>query len=109
LQNNLSQYNQHFSFDSTNGVKITAKDSNGVESKYSTTITNDEWAINYGSDAVTYVNGTKMHIKEAEIESPLTITGKYSGSTMLQAPIINIGDFSFVIESNGSLSLVVKT
>lgn len=109
LQDNLTQYNQYFSFDSTQGVKITAKDSNGVESKYSTTISNDEWAINYGSEAVTYVDETKMHIKEAEIESPLTITGKYSGSTMLQAPIMNIGNFSLVIESNGSLSVVVKS
>ena len=109
LQDNLTQYNQYFSFDSTQGVKITAKDSNGVESKYSTTISNDEWAINYGSEAVTYVDETKMHIKEAEIESPLSVTGKYSGSTMLQAPIINIGNFSLVVESNGSLSVVVKS
>ena len=109
IQDDLTQYNQYFSFSSSDGVKITAKDSNGVESKYSTTISNDEWAINYGSEAVTYVNGTKMHIKEAEIESPLSVTGKYSGSTMLQAPIINLGNFSLVIESNGSLSVVVKS
>ena len=109
LQDNLTQYNQYFSFNSTDGVRITAKDNNGVESKYSTTISNDRWAINYGSEAVTYVDETKMHIKEAEIESPLTITGKYSGSNTLQAPIINIGDFSLVIENDGSLSVVVKT
>ena len=109
IQDDITQYNQYFSFNSTDGVKITAKDSNGAESKYSTTISNDKWAINYGSEAVTYVDETKMHIKEAEIESPLTITGKYSGSTMLQAPIMNIGNFSLVIESNGSLSVVVKS
>ena len=109
IQDDIAQYNQYFSFNSTDGVKITAKDSSGAESKYSTTISNDKWAINYGSEAVTYVDETKMHIKEAEIESPLTITGKYSGSTMLQAPIMNIGNFSLVIESNGSLSVVVKS
>ena len=109
IQDDIAQYNQYFSFDSSQGVKITAKDSNGTESKYSTTISNDKWAINYGSEAVTYVDETKMHIKEAEIESPLSVTGKYSGSTMLQAPIINIGNFSLVIESNGSLSVVVKS
>ena len=109
IRDDLTQYNQYFSFSSADGVKITAKDSNGVESKYSTTISNDEWAINYGSEAVTYVNGTKMHIKEAEIESPLSVTGKYSGSTMLQAPVINLGNFSLVIESNGSMSIVVKS
>ena len=47
-----------------------------------------------------------MHIKEAEVESPLTVTGKYSGETMLQAPIINLGNFSLVVENNGSLSIV---
>ena len=50
-----------------------------------------------------------MNIKEAEIESPLTVTGKYSGSTMLQAPVINIGNFSIIVESNGSLSMVANT
>ena len=50
-----------------------------------------------------------MNIKEAEIELPLTVTGRYSGSTMLQAPVINIGNFSIVVESNGSLSIVANT
>ena len=47
-----------------------------------------------------------MHIKEAEIESPLTVTGKYSGNTMIQAPVINLGAISLIIEGNGSFSII---
>lgn len=109
LQNNLAVYDQYFSFDSASGLKISARDQNGSASKFSTSLTNERLSFNYGDDAVAYINGTKMNIKEAVIESPLTVTGKYSGSTMLQAPIINIGSFSIVVESNGSLSIVSNT
>lgn len=109
LQENIETYNQYFSFDSTDGLKISAKDNNGNPSQFSTSLTNERLAFNYGDEAIAYINGTKMNIKEAEIESPLTVTGKYSGSTMLQAPVINIGNFSIIVESNGSLSIVANT
>ena len=109
LEENMKTYNQYFSFDSTDGLKISAKDDNGTPSQFSTSLTNERLAFNYGDEAIAYINGTKMNIKEAEIESPLTVTGKYSGSTMLQAPVINIGNFSIIVESNGSLSIVANT
>lgn len=109
LKRDVDTYNQYFSFDSTNGLKIRARNANGTESKFSTSLTNERLAFNYGDQAVAYINGTKMNIKEAVIESPLTVTGKYSGSTMQQAPVINIGKFSIVVESNGSLSIVANT
>ena len=109
LENNMKTYNQYFSFDSTDGLKISAKDNNGNPSQFSTSLTNERLSFNYGDEAIAYINGTKMNIKEAEIESPLTVTGKYSGSTMLQAPVINIGNFSIIVESNGSLSIVANT
>ena len=90
-------------------MRISARDTNGTLSKVSTSLTNERLAFNYGNEAVAYIDGTKMNIKEAEIESPLTVTGRYSGSTMLQAPVINIGNFSIVVESNGSLSIIVNT
>lgn len=108
LKDNIETYNQYFSFDSTEGLKISAKDNNGTPSQFSTSLTNERLSFNYGSEAIAYINGTKMNIKEAEIESPLTVTGKYSGSTMLQAPVINIGNFSIIVESNGSLSIVAN-
>jgi hypothetical protein len=109
LQESLDTYNQYFSFDSTDGLRISARDTNGTSSKFSTSLTNERLSFNYGNESIAYINGTKMNIKEAEIESPLTVTGKYSGSTMLQAPVINIGNFSIIVESNGSLSIVANT
>ena len=109
LQNNLKTYDQYFAFDSSSGLKISARDTNGTESKFSTSLTNERLSFNYGNESVAYIDGTKMNIKEAVIESPLTVTGKYSGSTMLQAPVINIGNFSIIVESNGSLSIVANT
>ena len=109
LQENINTYNQYFSFDTTNGVTIGAKDLDGNPSQFSTSLTNERLSFNYGGQSIAYINGTKMNIKEAEIESPLTVTGKYSGSTMLQAPVINIGKFSIIVESNGSLSIIANT
>jgi hypothetical protein len=109
LKDNIETYNQYFSFDSAEGLKISAKDNNGTPSQFSTSLTNERLSFNYGNEAIAYINGTKMNIKEAEIESPLTVTGKYLGSTMLQAPVINIGNFSIIVESNGSLSIVANT
>ena len=109
LQSNVDTYNQYFSFDTTNGVTISARDASGVPSQFSTSLTNERLSFNYGNESIAYINGTKMNIKEAEIESPLTVTGKYSGSTMLQAPVINIGNFSIIVESNGSLSIITNS
>jgi hypothetical protein len=109
LEDKVKQYNQYFSFDSQNGLKISARDSNGNLSQFSTTLSNDRLSFNQGNEAVAYIESNKLKIKEAEIVSPLTVTGVYSGSTMQQAPIINIGKFSIVVESNGSLSIVANT
>ena len=50
-----------------------------------------------------------MKIKEAEIESPLSVTGKKVDGTVIQYPVINIGNFSLIVESNGSLSIIANT
>jgi hypothetical protein len=109
LEDDITQYNQYFSFDSQDGLRISARDSNGNASQFSTTLSNDRLSFNQGDESVAYIESNKLKIKEAEIVSPLTVTGKYSGSTMQQAPIINIGNFSIVVESNGSLSIVSNT
>lgn len=109
LEDDITQYNQYFSFDSQTGLRISARDSNGNASQFSTTLSNDRLSFNQGDESVAYIESNKLKIKEAEIVSPLTVTGKYSGSTMQQAPIINIGNFSIVVESNGSLSIVANT
>ena len=106
LETTVDTYRQYISLDSETGITMNAVDSNGNVSEFSATLSNTQLSFNQGDEPVSYINNHKMYITEAEIESPLTVTGKYSGSTMLQAPIINLGDFSLVIESNGSLSIV---
>ena len=109
LQQNIDKYNQYFTFDATEGLKITARDNNGNVSQFSTSLSNERLSFNQGSEAVAYIESHKMKIKEAEIVSPLTITGQYSGNTMQQAPVLNIGNFSLIVESNGSFSIVANT
>ena len=106
LKESVDEYDQFFSFDSNTGLSIKAVDGDGNASQFSTTLSNDRLSFNQSNEAIAYISGSKMHIKEAEIISPLTVTGKYSGSTMQQAPTINLGGFSLVIESNGSLSII---
>lgn len=106
LADNVKKYDQFFDLNQDYGLRITARDSAGNESEFSTVLSSDRLSFNQGDEAIAYVSGNKLHIKEAEIISPLTVTGKYSGSTMQQAPVINLGGFSLVIESNGSLSII---
>lgn len=107
VQEDISKYNQYFSFDQQNGLRVSARDIDGNQSKFSTTLSNTQLAFNEGDEAIAYISGSKMHIKEAEIESPLSVIGqKDSDGTVLQLPKINIGNFSLVVESNGSLSIV---
>jgi hypothetical protein len=91
LKETVGTYEQYFSVDSANGLRV------GGASIHNNTIN------------VERVEATSINARDIKVESPLTITGRYSGSTMLQAPIMNLGNFSLVIESNGSLSIVVNT
>ena len=91
LRDTVDSYKQYFSIDSTNGLRV------------------GDASINNNTLTVDRIETTTIEAKEIEVESPLTVTGKYSGSTMQQAPIINIGNFSIVVESNGSLSIVANT
>ena len=109
LEADVAKYNQCFSFDTTSGLRISAEDDDGNLSQFSATLSNTRLSFNQGDEAVAYIESNKMKIKEAEIESPLSVTGKKSGSTVLQYPVINIGSFSLVVESNGSLSIIANT
>ena len=90
LRSTIDSYKEYFSVDSTNGLQIG-----------NSSINNDVLTIDH-------VETSTMDAISANIES-LNVVGKYSGSTMLQAPVINLGKFSLVIESNGSLSIVANT
>lgn len=91
LKETVDEYKQYFSVDSANGLQV------------------GDASINNNILTVETINTTTINAKEVEVESPLNVNGRYSGSTMLQAPTINLGNFSIVVESNGSLSFVVNT
>lgn len=90
LKTTVDSYRQYFSVNSANGLQIG-----------NSSINNDVLTIDH-------VETSTIDAISANIES-LNVVGKYSGSTMLQAPIINLGKFSLVIESNGSFSIVANT
>ena len=90
LRDTVDSYKQYFSVNSTNGLQI------GNSSINNDILTTDT------------VNAANINADSASLES-LDVVGRYSGSTMLQAPVINLGNFSLVIESNGSLSIVANT
>ena len=90
LKATVDSYKQYFSVNSTNGLQI------GNSSINNDILTTDT------------VNAATVNADSATFES-LDVVGRYSGSTMLQAPVINLGNFSLVIESNGSLSIVANT
>jgi hypothetical protein len=90
LRDTVDSYKQYFSVNSTNGLQIG-----------NSSINNDILTIDT-------VNAANINADSAILES-VDIVGRYSGSTMLQAPVINLGKFSLVIESNGSLSIVANT
>ncbi len=90
LRSTVESYKQYFSVNSTNGLQIG-----------NSSINNDVLTTNR-------VETTVINSDAANVET-INVTGRYSGSTMLQAPILNLGNFSFVIEGNGSLSIVANT
>lgn len=91
LKDFVDPYKQYFSIDAAGGLKL------------------GDASINNNTLNIGRVETTTVNAREMQVESPLTVTGKYSGSTMLQAPILNLGNFSLVVESNGSLSIVANT
>lgn len=90
LKNTVDSYHQYFSVNSANGLQI------------------GNSSINNDILTISRVNAQTVNTNSATAES-LNVVGKYSGSTMLQAPVINLGNFSIVIESNGSFSIVANT
>ena len=107
LETTVGKYRQYISLDTDAGITMNAVNADGKVSEFSTSLSNTELAFKQGDEKVAYINNHKMHITEAEIESPLTVTGrKDNEGDMIQTPTINLGNFSFVIESNGSLSMV---
>ena len=95
LEGYVGRYNQFFEFTAENGLQIRAKDTNNNPSKFYTQLTNSELGFYQDNDKVAYINDHKMHITEAEIN-------------IVSTPMLQIGNFSFIAESNGSMSLIIN-
>jgi hypothetical protein len=100
LKENLNVYNQFFTFDNT-GMTMKAKSLNGQISEFSTKLTNNELGFYQGENKVAYINNNQLNISKAEITNGMTIGG--------DAPMFQIGNFVIMQESNGSLSIGLKS
>ena len=96
----MDTYNQFFTFDDT-GMTMKAKSLNGQISEFSTKLTNNELGFYQGENKVAYINNNQLNISKAEITNGMTISGTQ--------PILQIGNFAIIQESNGSLSIGLKS
>ena len=96
LKENLNMYNQFFSADE-DGLVMQAKDKNGVISEFKTKLTHTELGFYQGENKVAHINNNQLNISKAEITNGMTITGT--------TPVLEIGNFIIIQESNGSLSI----
>ena len=99
LKENLNMYNQFFSADE-DGLVMQAKDKNGVISEFKTKLTHTELGFYQGENKVAHINNNQLNISKAEITNGMTIKG--------DAPVLEIGNFIIIQESNGSLSIGSK-
>ena len=99
LTQQLNVYNQFFDFDET-GLTMSAKNLSGQISEFKTKLTNTELGFYQGENKVAYINNNQLNISKAEIDQNLSIVGT--------SPMLSVGGFSFVVESNGSLSIVTN-
>ena len=100
LKDNLNTYNQFFSFDE-DGLTMQAKNKSGVVSEFKTKLTNTELGFYQGENKVAHINNNQLNISKAEITNGMTIKGS--------APMLEIGNFIIMQESNGSLSIGLKS
>lgn len=95
----LSKYKQYISIDDT-GLIMEAKGSNGQSSEFKTKLTNTELGFYQGDDKVAYINNNQLNISKAQITNGLSVSGT--------SPILTIGGFSLIQESNGSFSIMTN-
>lgn len=103
LKENLNMYNQFFSADE-DGLVMQAKDKNGVISEFKTKLTHTELGFYQGENKVAHINNNQLNISKAEITNGMAITG--NGNVL---PVLEIGNFTIMQESNGSLSIGLKS
>ena len=92
----MKNLKQFISIDDT-GLTMQAKAPNGAISEFKTMLTNTDLGFYQGATKVAYINNNQLNISKAEITNGLTVSGT--------SPTFNIGNFTLIQESNGSLSI----
>ena len=92
----MTKFKQFISIDDT-GLTMQAKGSNGAVSEFKTMLTNTELGFYQGAAKVAYINNNQLNISKAEITNGLMVSGT--------SPQLNIGNFTIIQETNGSLSI----
>jgi hypothetical protein len=96
----VGKFKKFMTIDDT-GLIMQAKDVNGVVSDFKTVLTNTELGFYQGASRVAYINNNQLNISKAEITNGMTISGT--------TPELKIGNFVLIQESNGSLSIGLKS
>ena len=96
----VEKFKQFMSIDDT-GLIMQAKGANGTVSDFKTVLTNTELGFYQGSSRVAYINNNQLNISKAEITNGMVIGGT--------TPELTIGNFVLIQESNGSLSIGLKS
>lgn len=96
LSDTVNKLTQVLDIDET-GLIMQAISSSGTVSAFKTKLTNTELGFYQGEDKVAYINNNQLNISKAEITHGLNIGGSL--------PQMRLGNFVFIQESNGSLSI----
>ena len=96
----VEKFKQFISIDDS-GLIMQAKDADGAVSDFKTVLTNTELGFYQGSTKVAHINNNQLNISKAEITNGMVISGT--------TPELKIGNFVLIQESNGSLSIGLKS
>ena len=96
----VEKFKQFMSIDDT-GLIMQAKGANGTVSDFKTVLTNTELGFYQGASRVAYINNNQLNISKAEITNGMVVGGT--------TPELQIGNFVLIQESNGSLSIGLKS
>lgn len=96
MKETLDSYAQYLTINEA-GLRIGARSSTGDLSPFTALFTNTELAFYEGENKLVYLSNNTLHTTKAEVETDL-----YVGKT------ISLQDFQWIIEDNGSMSLVLN-
>ena len=95
MKETLNSYAQYLTIDDS-GLRMGARSSTGELSPFTALFTNTELAFYEGDNKLVYLSNNTLHTKKAKVDTDI-----YVGRT------ISLQNFQWIIEENGSMSLIV--